>query len=241
MNTNTSMISLREVYFSYSKKKILLNRLNIDIKKGMVFCLVGPNGAGKSTTLKLISGLEKCSIGLIEINGKLLTVNKQEILKNMFIAIDSSAFYNNLTGYENLEIICKYRNLNPNVIKTSLEKFGLKNGINTKYKEFSYGMKQRLTLSAGSIFKPKLMILDEPFNGIDPTGVVMLRNYILELNNDYGTTFLISSHFLREVGSFCSHYGILNNGSIIETGSIGDDIEEFENIYISAINKYQQM
>jgi ABC-type multidrug transport system ATPase subunit len=228
------VLQFNNVNFSYKKRTPLIREFGLTVDKGMLFCLVGPNGAGKTTILKLISGIEKPKSGEIYIFGKNSKRKDNDIKEKTFVTIDEPAFYSNLTAYENLKIVCLYRNLSDDLIEDTLKIFNLKDD-KTKYKHFSYGMKQRLTLASGFLFQPELVVLDEPFKGLDPSGVIMLRNLILDKNQNQGVTFIISSHLLREVGSFCTHYGIIKEGKLINTSKIDNNINELEDKYIAFI------
>lgn len=223
-------ISIGSLCFSYKRNINFINKLSLIVKTGSIFCLIGPNGAGKTTLLKLISGLLKPKAGTITINDMNYSDKREEILKRMFVSIDSPAFYSNLNSYENLKIVCRYRGIDSRNIESVLKLFSLEN-YGKKYKKYSNGMKQRLCLAAGFLFKPEIMILDEPFTSLDTEGILLLRREIINLNEIENTTILISSHLLRESAAFCDNYGIIDNGKIVCSGETGDDIDYLEKKY----------
>ncbi len=214
------MINLSNISFAYNKKTKLYKDLNLEIPEGTITCLVGPNGAGKSTLIKIISGVVFPQAGDVTVFGKKYADARDEILSSMYINIEDPKYYPKLTAKENLKIICLYRGLDniDSRIENALKLADLDSGKKT-FKEFSTGMKQRLSLAAAMLFEPKLIILDEPFSGLDPGGVMMLRQQIEALHAK-GVSFIISSHMLREVTPFCTHYAFLNQGNIIEYGEL---------------------
>lgn len=202
-----------------------VSNLNLHIPKGRIYGFLGPNGAGKSTTMKMLLGLTQPTNGSFNIGGKVFPENRVDILKEIGSFIETPAFYGNLTGKENLEIIRKILNLPENSVDEALELVGLSEHKNKLAKKYSLGMKQRLGLASALIGKPPILILDEPTNGLDPVGIHEIRNLIRSLPKKYDCTILVSSHLLSEVELMTDDIGILNHGHLLFEGTL----EELKN------------
>ena len=184
---------------AFDTKEVVSN-VNMSIKKGEIYVFLGPNGAGKTTVMKIITNLIKPTAGDIEIFGEKLTNTSYEILKRIGTIIEYPVFYEKLTGRENLELHCEYMGFhNKKVIDETLKLVNLGRIEGKKVKNFSLGMKQRLGIARAIITKPELLILDEPFNGLDPIGIKEQRELFKMLCEEYGITILISSHILSEI------------------------------------------
>nr|WP_317379636.1 ABC transporter ATP-binding protein [uncultured Faecalimonas sp.] len=194
--------------------------LSLHIPKGSVYGFLGPNGAGKSTTMKIFLGLTKQTSGSFVINGKTFPRDRMEILKEIGSFIEAPAFYGNLTGKENLEIIRKILGLPKSSVPDALELVGLTPYQNRLAKKYSLGMKQRLGLAMALIGKPPLLILDEPTNGLDPVGIHEIRTLIRSLPKQFDCTVLVSSHLLSEVELMADQIGILNHGHLLFEGTL---------------------
>ncbi len=232
------MINLSKISFAYNSKTKLYENLNMEIPEGTVTCLVGPNGAGKSTLIKIISGVVFPQAGKVEVFGKTYDDARDEILSAIYVNIEDPKYYPKLTAKENLKIVCLYRGLDDidNRIDKALKTAELDSG-NKTFKQFSTGMKQRLSLAAAMLFDPQLIILDEPFSGLDPGGVMKLREQIEKLHAS-GVSFIISSHLLREVTPFCTHYAFLDKGTILEYGAIEKGQDDYlEKKYVDLVLK----
>jgi len=196
--------------------------VNLHIPKGKVYGFLGPNGAGKSTTLKMLLGLTKPTSGSFTINGKKYPENRVQILKEVGSLIEAPAFYGNLSGEENLDIVRKILGLPKSAVSEALELVGL-----TKYKDrlarkYSLGMKQRLGLASALIGRPPILILDEPTNGLDPVGIHEIRTLIRSLPQKFDCTVLVSSHLLSEIELMADFIGILNHGHLLFEGTLED-------------------
>ena len=196
----------------------VLNNLNMKIEKGAIYGLIGKNGAGKTTLIRIITGLQSPTKGEYKIYG--VSSKEKEInnLRNRVSAIvEVPALYQNLTAEEN--IIEHYKTIGvPSYdnINEILSLVGLNNTQNKQVKYFSLGMKQRLAIALALSSNPDFLILDEPINGLDPQGIIEIRELILNLNQTKGITILISSHYLDELSKIATHYGFINNGKIIK-------------------------
>lgn len=196
--------------------------VNLHIKKGTVYGFLGPNGAGKSTTMKMFLGLTKQTSGTFAIDGKMYPESRMEILKKIGSFIEAPAFYGNLSGEENLDIIRKIAGLPKSSVSDALELAGLTEHKNRLAKKYSLGMKQRLGLAGALIGRPPILILDEPTNGLDPVGIHEIRMLIRSLPQKFDCTVLVSSHLLSEIELMADDVGILNHGRLLFEGTLDD-------------------
>lgn len=199
------------------KDKTVVDKVNINIKKGEIYGFLGENGAGKTTVIRMIMGLIKESSGSIELFGKEISRNDKNYLKRIGSIIEFPGFYGNLTAYENLDIHRKLMGVSDKKrISEVLKIVNLDEVENKKIKEFSLGMKQRLGIGRALLHQPELLILDEPTNGLDPSGIKEIRELIIELAKKYGITVLISSHILSEIQHMANVIGIIHHGKLLE-------------------------
>lgn len=196
--------------------------VNLHIPKGTVYGFLGPNGAGKSTTMKMFLGLTKPTSGSFTIDGKKYPDNRVEILKEVGSFIEAPAFYGNLSGEENLEIIRQILELPPSSVSEALEIVGLTPFKRRLAKKYSLGMKQRLGLAGALIGEPAILILDEPTNGLDPVGIHEIRTLIRSLPKKFNCTVLVSSHLLSEIELMADNIGILNRGHLLFEGTLNE-------------------
>lgn len=210
--------------------RIILDNINLSITKGDIFGFLGPNGAGKTTTMKIITGLMKPSQGKIIINDIDLLKQKEKALMNIGAVVENPALYGYLSAIDNLKIVAKLRNVKPKDLDDIINTIGLKERINDKVKTYSLGMKERLTIGCALVGNPKLLILDEPTNGLDPTGIIELRNLIRKLEGEYKMTIFLSSHQLHEVEQICNKVAFINKGKIVAVENIADIISKGENL-----------
>ena len=194
--------------------------INLHIPQGKVYGFLGPNGAGKSTTMKMFLGLTKPTYGTFKINGKKYPESRVEILKEVGSFIEAPAFYGNLSGRENLEIVCKILGLPKSAVTDALELVGLTQHKDRLAKKYSLGMKQRLGLASALIGRPPILILDEPTNGLDPNQIVEIRNLIKEIAEDHSV--LLSTHILSEVQATCNDIRMIEHGKVVFSGSMKD-------------------
>ncbi|GAM16640.1 ABC transporter ATP-binding protein [Mesobacillus selenatarsenatis] len=191
-----------------------ISDINFSIEKGNVFGLIGPNGAGKTTLMKAITGLLKPDTGKVKISGKNLEEDYKSAIRDVGANIGSASIYSHLTAWQNLKMIIRFYPEQPiSRIDDVLKSVGLSKYKHDKVSSYSMGMVQRLGLAAALLPKPKLIILDEPANGLDIDGMLVFRNVVRQLS-DEGVTFLISSHLTSELDKFCTHFGILIDGEL---------------------------
>lgn len=199
-----------------------VNKVSLHIKKGSIYGFLGPNGAGKSTTMKMLLGLTAPTSGSFQIDGKQFPNDRLTILKRIGSFIEAPSFYANLTGRENLDIIRRILGLPQNAVEDALDLVGLSQFGDRLAKKYSLGMKQRLGLAGALLGRPPILILDEPTNGLDPSGIHEIRNLIKSLPTFYDCTVLISSHMLSEIELIADDIGILNHGRMLFEGSLDD-------------------
>ena len=193
-----------------------VQELDIRIKEGDIYGFLGPNGAGKSTTMKMLLGLVKPTSGTIEIMGKPFNEkNRRDILASVGSLIESPSYYGHLTGRENMEIIRRLLDLPKKNIEEAVHIVRMENQMEKKVKNYSLGMKQRLGIAMALARFPKLLILDEPTNGLDPAGIEEMRELIKMLPKQYGMTVMISSPILSEIDQMATVVGIINQGCLI--------------------------
>ena len=228
-----NIVEIKELFKTIDKEEILSD-INLQIAKGEIYGLLGPNGAGKTTLMKCMLSLLTITSGSIEIFGKNLQEHREEILSQVGSIIETPIFYENCTAKEILEIHAQYmgKNITELDIINTLRMVGLKN-TTKKVKEFSLGMRQRLGLARAFLTKPRLLILDEPINGLDPVGIQEIRNLLQLLSKEHGITILISSHILSEISQIADKIGVIKNGSMIQQVYMEElmkeniDLEEF--------------
>lgn len=222
-----NILKIENLNTSYGKN-LVLKDINLEIKEGSIFGLIGPNGAGKSTLMKSILGLVKKDSGKITLYGKEINEkNQKETNKNLGSLIEAPSFYDHLTAYDNLDLICDMKNINKDKIDKTLRDVGLIKSKDKKVREFSLGMKQRMGIAIALIGNPKFLILDEPINGLDPYGIEEMRDLFKSIVKNSNTSILISSHILDEIEKISTHIGILKNGSLTYSGSL----EEYREIH----------
>lgn len=198
-----------------------VNHIDLRIPEGCVYGFLGPNGAGKTTTLKLLLGLLKPTAGTITIFGQKMTdKNRLSIIKHTGSLIESPSFYGHLTGLENLQIVAKLKKVPANEITNVLKTVRLYEQRDKKVKQYSLGMKQRLGIAMALLGNPRVLILDEPTNGLDPAGIQEIREFIKELPIIRQMTVLVSSHLLSEMEQMADMVGIINHGRLIFQGTL---------------------
>lgn len=198
----------------YGRHKAL-NKVSIEIKRGMIYGLIGENGAGKSTFMRTIMGLISVDEGDIELFGENGTKGLQRARRKMGQSIETPALYQELTARENLQVQAANGGVSNREIEELLHLMNLSNTGKKKAKNFSLGMRQRLAIASALMTNPEFLILDEPTNGLDPSGIVEMRETIHRLVNERGITVLLSSHLLDELSQIATHYGILHEGKLI--------------------------
>ncbi len=219
---HSSIIKTTGLTYHYSKGVQTLFDINLQVQKGAIYGFLGPNGSGKTTTLSLLLGLLNNQKGDIEIFGQHLHSNRIDILKKIGSLVETPSLYGHLTAKENLEVYREVYGASKARIAKVLEIVGLEDTGKMTAKKFSLGMKQRLAIALALMPNPELLILDEPANGLDPAGIIELRELIKKLNKAHGMTILISSHLLGEVEKMVSHVGIILKGRMLFQGPLSE-------------------
>ncbi|MBO0960481.1 ABC transporter ATP-binding protein [Neobacillus sp. MM2021_6] len=223
------------------KQQQALNKVNLSIKKGSIYGFIGQNGAGKSTLIRLVSGLAFPTTGTMELFGKGNETELIQARKRIGTIIEGPALYPQMTAAENLEVHRLLKGIpGKECIEKTLSLVGLQETGKKKAKNFSLGMKQRLGLAIALLGDPEFLILDEPINGLDPMGVVEIRELLKKLNREFGITILISSHILSELHLLATHYGIIHKGELIEqltAEELNGKCQQFLHIKVDNPNK----
>lgn len=243
MNEIVKTNSLTKVY----GEQTCVNNLNMCVSEQRIYGFLGPNGAGKSTTLKMLLGLVAPTKGEIEIFKKRVNKkNRMEILREIGSLIESPSYYGHLTAKENLKILATLLDVPERNIDKVLEIVRLDKQQSKKTSKFSLGMKQRLGLAEALLSFPKLLILDEPTNGLDPAGIQEMRELIRSLPKEYGMTVIVSSHLLSEIDQMAEDIGIIANGRLMYQGELGelherDSKKSLEEIFLDLTGKEQSL
>lgn len=218
------------------KDKLVLDGINFSIEKNEIVGLLGKNGSGKSTLMKIIAGLQNPKDGKIEIMGFDISKNREKALENLGISIESPALYQSLTGLENLKLMANWTDSSMDRVAEVVDYVGIGHKINSKTSTYSMGMKMRLMLGMVIMSKPKMIVLDEPMNGLDPEGVFQLRRELFELKKE-GCAILLSSHQLSEVEKISDRILMLEGGKIIYDDKLYTNISK--NSYSVFTNDYK--
>lgn len=213
-------IQTQNLNFRFSPQEIALKNIQLEVPEGSIYGFLGPNGAGKTTTLRLLLGLIKKQEGKVQFFGKDFQSHRIEILQQVGTLIEAPSLYAHLTATENLLILQKIYQCPKNRIQEVLEIVGLSQTGKKKAGKFSLGMKQRLSIAMALLHEPKILILDEPTNGLDPNGIIEIRELLKKLNSDKNITILISSHLLSEIEKLVSHVGIIHKGEMLFQGTL---------------------
>lgn len=215
------------------KNKEIVKGISFSITEGEVLGFLGPNGAGKSTTLRMIVGLSSPTSGKILIDNHDITKDYVNAMSQVGCIIEGPDMYNYLSGLENLKMLGSMnKNVTSDDINKAIQLVGMQNRINDKVSTYSLGMKQRLGLAQALIHKPKLLILDEPTNGLDPSGINEFRNIIKNLAKKENIAVLISSHLISEVELMCDKVAIVKNGTLIKYSKVSELINEQEVFFV---------
>lgn len=223
------------------KEQFALDKVNLSIKKGSIYGFIGQNGAGKSTLIRMVSGLAFPTSGAVELFGKSTESELIQARKRIGTIIEGPALYPHMTAAENLEAHRLLKGIpGKDCIKRTLSLVGLQDTGKKTAKNFSLGMKQRLGLAIALLGDPEFLILDEPINGLDPMGVVEVRELLKRLNRENGITILISSHILSELHLLATHYGIIHKGELLEeltVKELDEKCQQFLHIKVDNPNK----
>jgi len=202
------------------KNRYAVETVNLQIKQGEIYGFLGPNGAGKTTTIRMLLGLARPTYGSIRMFGKDMKKEKLSVLKKVGSLVEYPSYYGHLTAYENLEAIRILLDAPKSRIEEVLHIVRLSKEAKRPVKGFSLGMKQRLGIAAALLGNPELLILDEPTNGLDPSGILEIRELVKSMPKEHGITILVSSHLLSEIDQMATQVGIISKGKMIFQDSI---------------------
>ncbi|AEE51487.1 ABC transporter ATP-binding protein [Haliscomenobacter hydrossis] len=219
-------IETENLSHQFASGKNILDNITLQVPSGSIYGFLGPNGAGKTTTLRLILGLLKKQSGRISIFGQTFEKNRVGILRKLGSLIETPSLYSHLTAAENLLLLQRVYRCPLERIPELLQLVGLPDTGKKKVSQFSLGMKQRLSIAVALLNQPELLILDEPTNGLDPNGIIEMRELFKRLNQEQGITILISSHLLAEIEKLVSHVGIIHKGQLLFQGTLQDLIQK---------------
>lgn len=215
--------------------KELVSDVNLHIEKGEIYGFLGPNGAGKTTVMKMATNLWKPTNGTVILFGRPLEASSYEVFKRMGSMIEFPAFYEHMSGKDNLQLHCEYMGYyKKGSTEEALNLLNLTQAANQPVRSYSLGMKQRLGIARAILCRPELVILDEPTNGLDPAGMKQIRDLFRMLCTEYGMTFMISSHLLSEIESIADTVGVINHGRMKKEISM-KEIEEMNTAYIELV------
>lgn len=214
-----NIIQTQDLQYQFGKQAVLHN-VSLQVPQGSIYGFLGPNGAGKTTTIRLLLGLLKPSAGDVKVFNSAFSDQRIPILSRIGSLIETPSLYLHLTGYENLLNACILRQVKKVRIAEVLELVRLTKDAGRRVKEYSLGMKQRLGLAIALLSEPDLLILDEPTNGLDPNGILEIRELLQKLNREKGITVFLSSHLLPEMEKVATHIGIIHKGNMMFQGSM---------------------
>ncbi|MCM3316419.1 ABC transporter ATP-binding protein [Rummeliibacillus stabekisii] len=219
------------------KGKKIIDDLSFSIEEGEVFGFLGPNGAGKTTTIRMMVGLMGITSGEILICGKNVEKEFEAALMNIGGIVENPEMYKFLTGYQNLMQYARMiKGISKQKIDEVVEFVGLKERIHDKVKTYSLGMRQRLGLAQSLLHDPKVMILDEPTNGLDPAGIREIRDHLKKLTKEKGMSVIVSSHLLSEMEMMCDRIAIIQNGKLVDIQKVHDYVNDTKQKYFFEVN-----
>lgn len=207
-------------------KKTIIDHLSFDVYPGEVFGFLGPNGAGKTTTIRMMVGLMNMTEGEVLIDGSSIKTNFEDAIVKVGAIVENPEMYKFLTGYQNLVHYSRMmKGITKERIQEVIKLVGLEGRIKDKVKGYSLGMRQRLGLAQALLHRPKLLILDEPTNGLDPAGIREIRQYLRTLAREENVAVIVSSHLLSEIELMCDRIGIIQKGKIVDVQRVNDFIQ----------------
>lgn len=236
---NEKILKVRNVAKAFNGRE-MIHGMNLSVERGMIYGLLGVNGAGKTTTFKMITGLLRPDSGEIIFSGTSVSGQDKGFLREMGILIETPVFYEHLSARENLELHLQYMGCGVDKIEEVLNRAGLQNTGRQPVSKFSLGMRQRLAIARAISHGPKLLVLDEPVNGLDPVGIRQMRELFLSLARESGMALLVSSHILSEIEHVADRVGVLADGFIAKEVSMDqvrkDCPEGLEDYFFNIMN-----
>jgi len=231
-----SLLEIQDISKVIKGRKII-DSLSFSVNKGEVFGFLGPNGAGKTTTIRMIVGLIGITSGDIKIMGHSIKTDFEKAVSHIGAIVENPEMYKFMSGYQNLLHYSRMSNgISREKIDETVELVGLTDRIHDKVKTYSLGMRQRLGLAQCLLHDPKILILDEPTNGLDPAGIREIRDHLRMLAREKDMAVIVSSHLLSEMEMMCDRIGIIQNGKLIDVQKINDFVNGKENVYEIEVN-----
>ncbi len=220
MHLSEPAITVNDLSYSFKHGKPVLNALNLTVPVGSIYGFLGPNGAGKTTSMRLLTGLLPQQGNSVFFWGQPLITQLPALFHRVGSLIETPSLYLHLNGLDNLRVVARMRGITEKAAYPALDKMKLSDAAYKKVKHYSLGMKQRLGIAMALLAEPELLLLDEPVNGLDPSGMVEVRQLLQQINKAYGTTIFISSHLLHEVEKMCDHIAIIHGGTVRFEGTM---------------------
>ncbi|MDA3845647.1 MAG: ABC transporter ATP-binding protein [Vallitaleaceae bacterium] len=228
----TPIVQFQNLYKNFGKKQVIKD-LSFDVYPGEVFGFLGPNGAGKTTTIRMMLGLIKMTAGDVLVEGISVNSDFEKAITHVGGIVENPELYQFMTGYNNLKLYARmHEGVTDERIMALVKQVGLEHRINDKVKTYSLGMRQRLGLAQALLHDPKIIVLDEPTNGLDPAGIKEFRNYLRNLAATENVAVMVSSHILSEMELMCDRYGIIQNGELVDVRMVGQQDLSSESIKI---------
>jgi ABC-2 type transport system ATP-binding protein len=203
-------------------KRLAVDRITLEVPQGAIYAFLGPNGSGKTTTIRMILGLLRPDAGTIFVSGNNVLLDRRQAASKVGALLEAGSFYPNISARKNLLLTARLLDCGPAEVSRVLAIVELEEHADRKVREFSLGMRQRLGIARALLGSPSLLILDEPTNGLDPDGIVEMRQFLRRLPDETGATVLLSSHLLAEVEQIATHLGVLNAGRLVAQGYLPD-------------------
>ncbi|TFD92380.1 ABC transporter ATP-binding protein [Jeotgalibacillus sp. R-1-5s-1] len=236
-----TVVELKNVTKQIRSKKIIDN-ISFNVYSGEVFGFLGPNGAGKTTTIRMIVGLMKLSDGDVIIDGKSIKTDFEGAVQHVGAIVENPEMYKFMSGYKNLVHYARmYKGISKDKIDEVVKLVGLEKRINDKVKTYSLGMRQRLGIAQSLLHDPKVLILDEPTNGLDPAGIREIRDYIRKLAKERDMAVIVSSHLLSEMEMMCDRIGIIQDGKLVDVQTVNDFMSEQTQVFKLEVENPEQV
>ena len=226
-----TVLELKNVNKTFGKRKVIDN-ISLDVKEGEIYGFLGPNGSGKTTTIKMILRMIDLDSGEIRVNGYDTKKEFEKAMECIGAIVENPDMYKYMSGIDNLKLHARIRNIDQKRIQEVLELVELKDRAKDKVGKYSLGMKQRLGLALTLLHKPKVLILDEPTNGLDPAGIKKLRDILKEISHKKGVAVFVSSHILSEMQLMCDKVAVIDNGKLMKVEEITHSQEKVEKLEI---------
>ena len=238
---NKTVLKVEGLSKSFKKRRIVDN-VSFEAKAGEILGFLGANGAGKTTTIRMITGLISADSGTVIIDGHNIKSNFEKAMDNVGAIVEIPFLYEYMTGMENIKLFAKLYKASEEWVNEAIKVSGLKDRLNDKVKEYSLGMKQRIGLAVALMKQPKLLILDEPTNGLDPMGIKDLREFLKDLSHNKNISVVVSSHILMEMEQLCDRVVIISDGKVICTKTMDEINKEssLEEVFINSIKEAEK-